>query len=755
MTGKTANPSLSQHPFESSPLLGTRQQTQSLGHLARELEQENRMVLDGRRDMDSLSESAEDASARTSLPLPKNRHLHMNRSMSAVVKQRSRYYIPVLDWLPNYRWTDVGGDLVGGITVACLIIPQSMSYASGLAQLPPIAGLYSVVIPGLIYSLLGTCRQLSVGPEAALSLLVGQVVTQLTLSDPHTIPDNPEKVAIAIAIVITLQVGLITFLLGICRLGFLDVVLSRPLLRGFITAVGIIILIEQLVPMLGLNYLLHNAHTQTPINKLVFLVKHISFTNRYTAIMSAVSLSCLIGAKITKRRFGAQVKALKYVPEIFIIVVLATFITAKFRLDEKGVLILGELEGGRGIPFDNPFKPRHLKYFKATFPTAVVIAVVGYVDSIVAAKENSARFGYAISPNRELVALGTANFFSSFLGVTGAVPAFGAITRSRLNATVGGRSQMASLFTSSIVIITALFLLPYFHFLPKAVLASIITLVVYAILAEAPHDLKFYWKVRAWTDFLQACMTFILTLFLSVEIGLVASVCFSLILVIRKSTQARIKILGRLKDSDQWIPVDEHPDEDVEEDIPGVLVVRIRENLNFANTGQLKERLRRLEIYGAGKFHPSDAPKRDGATAVVFHMNDVEDIDASALQIFSELAQSYKDRGVGLYFVHMRKSQLDAFVNIGIHDIIGLNHFLPDLRSAINAIGRENSGLQEQQPSSSLPASVGRASGKPPSARLSYMRSQLPRELRAGDSSEVSSLSDGKNANGQRGYDSV
>ena len=167
--------------------------------------------------------------------------------------------------------------------------------------------------------------------------------------------------------------------------------------------------------MLGLNYLLHNAHTQTPINKLVFLVKHISFTNRYTAIMSAVSLSCLIGAKITKRRFGAQVKALKYVPEIFIIVVLATcglcvsndfrvalivlrlkVITAKFRLDEKGVLILGELEGGRGIPFDNPFKPRHLKYFKATvrlppfvvtmrmltrnatlqFPTAVVIAVV-------------------------------------------------------------------------------------------------------------------------------------------------------------------------------------------------------------------------------------------------------------------------------------------------------------------------------------------------------------------------------------------
>lgn len=140
--------------------------------------------------------------------------------------------------------------------------------------------------------------------------------------------------------------------------------------------------------MLGLNHLLHNAHTQTPINKLVFLIKHISFTNPYTAIMSAVSLTCLIGAKITKRAFGAKVKALKYVPEIFIIVVLATctlrgsrslphradhklseVITAKFRLDEKGVLILGKLEGGRGIPFDNPFRPRHLKYFKATVRT--------------------------------------------------------------------------------------------------------------------------------------------------------------------------------------------------------------------------------------------------------------------------------------------------------------------------------------------------------------------------------------------------
>lgn len=323
------------------------------------------------------------------------------QSIGALVTQRSKYYIPVLDWLAHYDFSTFGGDLIAGLTVACLIIPQSMSYASSLAHLPPVAGLWSTAIPGLVYSMLGTCRQLSVGPEAALSLLVGQMVTEIIEGDPHSVPQHPEKVAIQVAIIITMQVGLFTFFLGICRLGFLDVVLSRALLRGFITAIAIIILIEQLVPMLGLNAILQHGSSMHPIDKLTFVVQNIGKTNIPTAILSAIALSVLIGAKSIKQYFK-DVRALRYIPEIFLTVVISTILTGVLRLDHEGVAVLGKLEGGLHSPFGIPFRTSFLQHFRRTLPTAAVIAVVGYVDSIVAAKENSAKFGYAISPNREV-----------------------------------------------------------------------------------------------------------------------------------------------------------------------------------------------------------------------------------------------------------------------------------------------------------------------------------------------------------------
>ncbi|KAG7531952.1 hypothetical protein FFLO_03959 [Filobasidium floriforme] len=605
------------------------------------------------------------------------------KSLPARVKQRTKYYVPVTSWLPEYEWSTFGGDFTAGMSVACLIIPQAMSYASGLAKLNPVAGIYSVAIPGIVYALLGTCRQLSVGPEAALSLLVGQLVTDALTADPHHAPKNPEGVAMAIAGITAMQVGMITFFLGIFRMGFLDVVLSRALLRGFITAIGIIIFIEQMVPMLGLAQYVH-GNTITPFEKLILICSYIGETNLWTAGLSLVSLTWLIGARLFKQHLRAKVPALKYIPEIFILVVVSTIVTDVYKLDLKGITVLGKLEAGSGLPFGLPFQPKLWKYAHETFPTAAVIAVIGYVDSVMAAKENSAKFGYPISANRELVALGASNFAVSFCTGTGCVPAFGSITRSRLNANIGGRSQMSSIITSIFAIMT-LFLLQYFHYLPKAVLASIVVVVVYSILAEVPHEISFYWRSRAKTDALQAAMTFLLTLLFSVEVGLVASVAFSLILVIQKSTKPRIKIIGRVRETDEWIPVDENPDA-IEEDLPGVLVIRIRENLNFANTGQLKERLRRLELYGADLVHPSEAPKRDHAHAIVFHMNDVEDIDSSALQIVLELVKSYKDRGVELYFVHLRSKQIKAFERVGLLDLLDHTHFTADLRTAMRNI---------------------------------------------------------------------
>ncbi|WVR03746.1 hypothetical protein IAU60_000741 [Kwoniella sp. DSM 27419] len=607
------------------------------------------------------------------------------------VKQRSKYYVPITEWLPNYSWSLFSGDVVSGLSVACLLIPQSMSYASGLAGLSPLAGLWSTAVPSLMYSALGTCRQLSIGPEASLSLLLGQMIQDAVYGDPHHRPKHPKLEAAALSVMATFQIGLITSVLGLLRLGFLDVVLSRALLHGFITAVAVIIFIAQLIPMLGMDAILaHPGHQEEPptlpLSKLSFTLQHLGYVNKPTMILSFTSLAFLILVRVIKQKVVTRPGGtwVKYVPEILVLCVSSTILSALLDWEKLGIDTLGRIDSGAALPFGWPLNKTSLAYFNYTLPTAFVSAVIGVVDSIVAARENSMKHGYAVGPNRELVALGATNLVSSLLTVTGCVPIFGSITRSRLNGQTGGRTQMSSIVTSIAMVLAIYFALPYLYYLPKATLAVVITLVVYSILAEAPHEIKYFYKMKAWTDFMQMTGTFILTLFFSMELGLVASVILSLILVIQKSSQPRIQIIGRLPGTDRWEPVDE--DANAQEDIPGVLVVRVRECLSFANTGQLKERLRRLELYGHGKAHPSDAPRRESAKALILHVGEVQDIDASAIQILYELTKAYQGRGVGVHFVSIRSSQIDRFRIVGMTELLGPNHFHGELRDAIREV---------------------------------------------------------------------
>ena len=271
--------------------------------------------------------------------------------------------------------------------------------------------------------------------------------------------------------------------------------------------------------MLGLSAIL--AHPDAlqdppilPIDKLIFILRHLEHVNKITAILSFSSLAVLIVARIAKQKVLQRPGAgwVRFVPDILLVVAGTTLLNGQLRWDLKGVDILGKIDGGSKFPFG------WLKYFNYTFSTAFVSAVVGIVDSVVAARENGSKFGYAVSANRDLVALGASNLCSSALTVTGGVPVFGSITRSRLNGLIGARTQMSSIITSIIMILAIFFLLPYLYFLPKAVLAAVITLVVYAILAEAPHEILFIWRMRAWTDFLQMTGTFVLTLWFSIEV---------------------------------------------------------------------------------------------------------------------------------------------------------------------------------------------------------------------------------------------
>ncbi|KAF8234381.1 sulfate anion transporter [Tricholoma matsutake] len=598
-------------------------------------------------------------------------------------KKKLKYYIPSIAWIPGYQFSLLGGDIVAGITVASMLIPQSVSYATSLAKLNPMTGLFSASVPGIVYAFLGTSRQLNVAPEAALSLLLGQAVTEIRHDYPNEDGIEGDPLGIGVSTIITLQVGLISFLLGFFRLGFIDVVLSRALLRGFVSAVAIVIMIEQLTPMLGLTELQRTVHLDTTLDKISFL-----FNNAFTHFhphTTSISFTALL-ALVFCRNFKNSFKKYWWIyrmPEVLFVVAISTIMSANLRWDKEGVDILGSVPINTGSTFFRfPVSSDNLKHIRRTTSTAVLISVVGFLDSIVASKQSSARFGYSISPNRELVALGASNLVASF--IPGTLPAYGSITRTRINGDVGGRTQVASLVCSGIILLAIFFLLPWLYFLPKCVLASIICLVVLSLLVEVPHDVSYYWRMGAWVDLTLMTLTFVFSVIWNVEVGIVVSLIISLLLVVHRSSRARMTILGRIPGTDRWKPVNENPE--AEESVPGVLIVRIRENLDFANTAQLKERLRRLELYGEQKSHPSDDPRRQEASVLVFHMADVETCDASAAQIFFELLEEYKRRHVGLFITHLFPGPRETFSKAGIVDLLGADAFRQNVAAAMAVV---------------------------------------------------------------------
>ncbi|KAF5354753.1 hypothetical protein D9756_005572 [Leucocoprinus leucothites] len=604
---------------------------------------------------------------------------------SSVLARRLRYYIPSLAWIPNYSFNLLGGDILAGLTVSSMLIPQSVSYATSLAKISPVTGLISASVPGIVYALLGTSKQLNVAPEAATSLLLGQAIADVLRN--HGDGTNVAALGLTVATAVTLQAGLLQFLLGFLHLGFIDVVLSRALLRGFITGVAVVIMVEQLIPMFGLTKLMHQVDPQTTVEKIIFLCEYtLSHANRLTTAVSFGALFTLIALRFIKNQFK-RYWFIYRLPEVLIVVIASTIISARCGWHEKGVDVLGSVSvttGGSFFVF--PFNSTIIKYAHRTTSTAVIISIAGFLDSIVAAKQNAAIFGYSISPNRELVALGAANVAGAF--IPGTLPAFGSITRSRINGDVGGRTQMASLVCSGVVLLATFVFLPWMYHLPKCVLAVVITLVIFSLLAETPHDVIYYWSMGAWIDFGLLSLTFFLSILYNVEVGIIVSLIISLLLVVRRSSKTRMTILGRVPGTDRWRPVNEDPE--LEDDIPGALVVRIRENLDFANTAQLKERLRRLELYGPHKTHPSEAPRRQETTVIVFHMADVDNCDASALQIFYELLEEYKSRGVSLFITHLKNKPQQKFIKAGIWDLLGADAFRQTVADAIAIVEASN-----------------------------------------------------------------
>ena len=485
-------------------------------------------------------------------------------------KIRARYYIPVVGWLPTYRLEQLQYDLVAGLTVATLIIPQSLSYAQALVNVPPVLGLYSAFVTQFIYAILGTSKQLAVGPEALVSILVGSCIKEFTQwrddnpasastfledsigYDPTMPPITPfdPYVNIQPTALLCLLVGLFTFLLGFFRLGFLDSVLSRALLRGFVLAVACVVMIDMTPTLLGLKIpegqCMDNTETygirmvqalsptdnpdpESPFQTLYDILAHLGDSHFLTTCLSIASILFLLGMKLIKTKYP-QKKTLQLIPEILVLVVTSTFLTWACRWDCQGVAILNMKEGSlpkdvKVYPMPTAGKIKHLLL------SAILISVIGFVESIVVAKTYAGKHRYGVSPNRELVAMGVGNIVSSLFG---GFPSYGSLGRSAVNDAAGAQTQLAGFVTGLVVFMTALWFLPLFQYLPKAVCSSII--VVAALKLIELEEVYFLVKLFAWQDLGLLLLTFTSTIFISIETGTLLSVGVSLLLVVKHTT---------------------------------------------------------------------------------------------------------------------------------------------------------------------------------------------------------------------------
>ncbi|CCG82559.1 Putative uncharacterized protein [Taphrina deformans PYCC 5710] len=566
-------------------------------------------------------------------------------SRRETVRRRIVYYVPMCSWVANYSLPLFLGDLGGGISTVCVIIPIALSYASNLAKIPPIYGLYGAAIGPAVYAVLGSCGQMNVGPESALSLLIGETIRS-QLGRRHSEADS-----ILITGIVTFMAGALVFIAGILRLGFLDSVLSRALLRGFISAVAVVIFFDQSITALGLNGLAEHTGVVhfSPIAKAWFVITNLGSTHRLTALLSLGTVLTLSVTRYSKTRLSRRYKWTLGIPDILLVVVITSVLTKAFRWDTEGVAILGHISTKPVVP---KFPIRSSNYVRASVSTALLVSILGFFETVVAGKTLGTQFNYTVSANREMIALGVANVANSFFG---ALPVFASYSRSKINISSGGRTQMSGLICAIVVVLAMVFLMPAFYYLPKAVLSSIIAVVMYTLLQEAPHDIKFFWKVRGYADLSLMALVFVFTLVVSLEFGISVGVAISLLRVIKHSQSPRIQVLGRVPGTKEYVPVDENAEE--VEHIDGFLLVRIPEPLIFANTGQLKDRLRRLELYGNTRVHPSEPPRRSAEhnARIIFDCNGMSGIDAAAAQIFAEIVSEYVNRGVSVYFVRVNR----------------------------------------------------------------------------------------------------
>jgi len=540
----------------------------------------------------------------------------------------------------DYLRTELRSDLLAGLTVAIMLIPQGMAYAM-LAGLPPIYGLYAALVPMIVYPFFGSSRFLSVGPVALVSIII------LTGLSKIAEPMSPEF--IQMALLTSLIAGIIQVLLSVFRMGFLVNFLSQPVISGFTSAAALIIAVSQLKYILGIEVTGVVGFKGTVLQ----LMEGLADTNIQSASLGIAGLALILLLKRWKPAF----------PSALLIVVIGAILVQFIGFGGGSVDTVGEVP--LGLPhFENPIDT--WSAIRTVFPLALVICLISFIESLAIAKTLAAKHEeHIIDANRELLGLGLAKIIGAFFQ---AFPNTGSFTRSAINEQSGAKTGLSSWIAALIIGLVLLFFTGAFYHLPKAVLAAIVISAVFGLIDVKGAKQLYQMHKR---DFIVMLITFVLTLFLGIQKGVLVGVILSILFILQKVSRPHFAVLGKLEEHDVYRNIQNFKEAKEDKEL---LIFRYDADIFFANAEHFYDTIM------------AEVESKPDIKDFILDMNAVSQIDTTAIQRFQLMVKTIESMGIRVHLCSVKGPVRKEFRNYCVDEFLKMERIHWDIDNAIEVI---------------------------------------------------------------------
>lgn len=548
-------------------------------------------------------------------------------------------FLPFLERIKKYNRSDFQKDIIAGLTVAIIALPQSMAYAM-IAGVHPKYGLYSAIIPVIVCSLFSTSRFIIAGPTNAISMVIASTIASATVAGT-TVASMPEEAKIAIIFLLSFLVGVIQLSMGLARMGAFLSFISHSVVVGFTAGAGILIAANQLKNLFGLKIPAHPELIET----LKDTVLHLSETNLYALGIGIFTIIFIVTAK----------KISSKIPGPLLSMVISAGIIAFFGIEKYGVKLIGEIPRGFS-PFSIP--PINLNNVRSLFMPALAIALLGLIEAISIAKSAAQAGGDKINGNQEFIGQGASNITASFFS---GIPGSGSFTRTAVNLNSGAASNLAGVYSGIFVAIILLALAPLARFIPITSLAGILIMIAYGMINK--KAILFSWRATK-SDRAVLIVTFLSTLFLELEMAVYVGVILSIALFLRKASHPQIHMVTPRSEDNKLTSFQS------ERSCPQIIIFEISGAFFFGAIEEIEKKLAET--------------KEMAQNIYILRMKGVRIMDATGAHALEQFWKETKKTNGKLILTNVRDSVMETMKNCGLDQEIGLENIASDTTAAID-----------------------------------------------------------------------